>query len=82
MSTKRRKISHETGAAKESSVQIPKAKSKPQPAPKRSDPSPTTTSEDESVTVDNAPGQGNAEPAPKSFRDLVRCSQCSFTRGH
>ncbi|KAK4125740.1 DEAD-domain-containing protein [Parathielavia appendiculata] len=70
MLSKRRKISHGSGTAKGSSVEIPKAKTKSHSTSKPSEPSTATTSEDESVTIDNGPAQGNGDSAPKSFRDL------------
>ena len=71
MSSKRRKMSHESGAVKEASIQTPKTKSKPQTVPQPSEPSPTPSSEAESETMDNTSGEGNGEAAPKSFQDLV-----------
>ncbi|KAK4151003.1 P-loop containing nucleoside triphosphate hydrolase protein [Chaetomidium leptoderma] len=80
MSTKRRKVSRETGAIKEASVEIPKTKSKPRSAPKPEEPSPPPDSDAESATLDDAPDQGNGEPAPKSFQDLgivdALCEAC------
>ena len=35
--------------------------------------------EDESSTLDNVPGEGNGEPAPKSFQDLVCDTQYMFS---
>lgn len=72
MSTKRRKISSSNGAIKDASIQIQKPKTKPQPATTPIEPAPAANSEAESETIDNASGEGNEEPAPKSFRDLVR----------
>ncbi|KAH6634929.1 P-loop containing nucleoside triphosphate hydrolase protein [Chaetomium sp. MPI-SDFR-AT-0129] len=71
MSTKRRKIGHGNGI-KEASVQLPrtKSKSKPQPIPATIEPSQPPVSEAESETLDNASGEGNGEPAQKSFQDL------------
>lgn len=71
MSAKRRKVSHEAGAIKDASIQAPKTKSKSQPASKPKEPVPSPSDDDESVTIDNASGQGNGEPAQKSFQDLV-----------
>jgi hypothetical protein len=72
MSTKRRKISSGNGAIKEASIQIQKPKTKPQPATTPIEAAPTANSEPESETIDSASGEGNEEPAPKTFRDLVR----------
>jgi ATP-dependent RNA helicase DDX47/RRP3 len=72
MSTKRRKVSHGDGAIKEASAPVPKPKSKTQSAPKPTEPSPPPTSSDaESATIDDVPGEGSGNSAPKSFKDLV-----------
>lgn len=73
MSTKRRKVGHGNGI-KEASVQLvkPKSKTKPQPIPAPIEPAQPPISEAESETLDNASGEGNGEPAQKSFQDLVR----------
>ncbi|KAH6632234.1 ATP-dependent rRNA helicase RRP3 [Chaetomium tenue] len=70
MSTKRRKVSSGNGAIKEASIQIQKPKTKPQPVTAAVEPSPVPNSEVESETIDDASGEGNEEPAPKTFQDL------------
>ena len=87
MLSKRRKTSHDVAVVKAPSTKATKTKSKapPAPAPKEP-PAPAPASddedenddenedEDESSTIDNGSGEGkegNGEPAPKSFQDLV-----------
>ncbi|KAL2165611.1 hypothetical protein VTG60DRAFT_4249 [Thermothelomyces hinnuleus] len=70
MSTKRRKVSHENGAVKGTSVEAPKAKSKTEPIPSSNEPPHNAGSDAESATVDNASREGNGKSVVKTFRDL------------
>lgn len=72
MSTKRRKIAHDSGTLKDDSIEITKAKLKSKSAPKAKVASPTQSSDAESSTVDDTSKQENGDAAPKSFADLVR----------
>jgi hypothetical protein len=71
MSTKRRKISHDSGATGGDSPEARTTQSKTKPAPKPKDPSPPSTSDADSATLDNGPKQETGDAAPKSFADLV-----------
>jgi hypothetical protein len=76
MSTKRRKISHEPGAPKDSSpaastktTATKKSQLAPPPPPKAH--SPPSSSEAESATIDNMSRQDQREVALATFKDLV-----------